>query len=93
MSEEQLKDYFSSEGMKCDIIDKTPSMMQSRGVDILVWLQETDLEIEKFVIIDDINEMTNMEQYLVLIDSKTGLTKDYREQIKGILKSDKGREA
>jgi len=88
MSKSKLQMYFNNEGVKCDIIGVTPSMMQERGVDILVWLHNTILDIEKFVIIDDVNNMTGLEEYLVLIDPLTGLTDSYREQVENILKTE-----
>jgi len=85
-SKKELQKHFKEEGLNCEIIDTTPVLKTERGIEIQTWLDQTKLTIEAFVIIDDINDMPSLEEDLVLIDSNTGLTKDYRNLIKEKLK-------
>lgn len=59
------------------IIDVTPTKYikgEVRGDQIQRWLDETDLDIEEFIIIDDDSDMENLMNRLIKTDNKYGLT-------------------
>src|SRR5665213_2321037 len=64
------------------VMDFTPKRILNeklgRGGQIQAYLdfcKNTGVNVESFVIIDDVNEMGNLEKFLVLTDSKIGITK------------------
>lgn len=57
------------------VIDTTPALRgTSRGTEILMWLDGHPDVVESFVILDDDDDMSGLEEYLVLTSSLTGLT-------------------
>lgn len=72
---QSLKDYISHEGVKCEVIGKTPYLPNgSRGDEIQQWLDDNqDLNVESFVILDDTEDMGNLMNHLLLTSHKTGI--------------------
>lgn len=74
-----LKDW----GVKAEVFGKTPNgyhkeeiiaLGVTRGKEINAWLRETEFDIEKFVILDDDNDMDPLLGSLVHTSMSTGLT-------------------
>ena len=82
---EELKHHFINEGIKSEIIGSTPILRNTRGNEIQKWLDETQFNIESYIILDDNNDMELLSENLVLIDSDTGLNANYRDQIMRII--------
>lgn len=60
-----------------EVIDITPELETGRQDEILKWIEDSDVEINKYVIIDDIEEFSE-DQPFVHTDYKYGITKkDY----------------
>ena len=72
---QSLKDYIKHEGVKGEIIDKTPYMPNSsRGAEIQQWLDDNSgLGVESFVILDDTEDMAHLMDHLILTSHKTGI--------------------
>lgn len=73
-----------------DIVGKTPTLddgkhMECRGDEIELFMNQTDLDIDRFVIIDDDSDMGNVKDFHVKTAFKTGLKKEHREQVRLIL--------
>lgn len=94
-----LIDYLHSQGIKANIIDKTPSHLEysglwgsgmerikGRGKEIQEWLDTWKGEkVESFVILDDDNDMEHLSDFLVLTSESRGLQDDDVEQAIKIL--------
>ena len=81
----QLQEIFIKQGVKVNIYDYTPLLMNDRGLEIKKWLQ--DNEHTNYVVIDDI--VTGIEPYVTnVIHCKgcTGLTEKDYEDIKKLLR-------
>lgn len=73
---EGLRQLFTNEGVKGDLIGITPVLKRCRGEEIQSWLAEHH-DVQDFVIVDDVDDMEHLSNRLVLIDSDLGLsTKD-----------------
>ncbi len=64
----------------CPIIDKTPVLSKSRGEEIQAWLNSYPWDIERFVIIDDSNDMRHLLPHLVRTEGEYGLTQEHVEK-------------
>jgi hypothetical protein len=83
---EKLKQIASIVGVNPEkIIDKTPVIDDvPRGIEIKQWLDNN--QYEKFVIIDDHDDMGELLQYLVQTSSKTGgLTEEKANEVISLL--------
>jgi hypothetical protein len=69
-----IEDLLKFHGLEVGIIGKTPEIEGPRGREILVWLESTWLEIDKFVIIDDRDDMDKVKTFLVKTDWNIGFT-------------------
>ena len=70
-----------------EVIDMTPVLHSKRGYEIQKWIDNNT--VDKFVIIDDDDDMVHLKQYLAKCDCKTGLNKEVKEKCIKILESDK----
>jgi hypothetical protein len=79
---EKFRDFLQGfEIEKNRIIGYTPGRMSRyRGHEIKSWLAENP-EVEKFVILDDDNDMNPLLKHLVQTDGKVGLTKADAEEV------------
>jgi hypothetical protein len=92
--------YFHALGIIGEVIDITPRLDSYRGAEIKCWLIEHASKIvkykdsqwciykepiESFVIIDDDSDMEDLIENLVLVDNKTGLSKENAEKAIKIL--------
>lgn len=82
-----LCDYLHSQGVKAEIIDKTPTHLiysgvwehdrmeriKGRGHEIQQWLDTWQDEVESFVILDDNNDMEHLSGFLVLTSEPKGI--------------------
>lgn len=69
-----IESLFKFHGLGVEIIGKTPVIMGPRGREIQNWLDETWLDIDKFVIIDDRDDMDKVKPFLVKTDWNIGFT-------------------
>lgn len=60
-------------GVEGDVIDVTPWLGKNRGFEIQKWLDDTDENIESFVILDDDADMEHLMDYLVQTSPECGL--------------------
>lgn len=85
---QKLLDY---RGFKGDLVDITPVNLighdKVRGHEIQAWL-DLNPEVDRFVIIDDDSDMAHLRRYLVLVDSKVGLTEKNALEAISIVKPD-----
>lgn len=54
------------------IIDKTPSFSTTRGEEIKRWLDDNKDKVDKYVILDDEDDMLDLNEHLVLCDDYYG---------------------
>lgn len=96
---DKLKDILNIGGFGIDknrILGITPRLNEShaRGKEIQQWLDETNLNIESFVILDDDADMIPNMRHLVQTDTFIGLTQEFVELaikvLNGELMSEKG---
>jgi len=85
----QLQKLFEKNGLGDNIIDVTPihGEHEIRGSEIKAYLESCNLEIEKFVIIDDEEEMGELAPYLVETDFKSGIDEKAKNKVIQILNS------
>lgn len=85
----QLKLLFENNGLGDNIIDITPihGDHEIRGSEIKAFLDRSDLKIDKFVIIDDEEEMGELAPYLVETNFKSGIDECVKKQVFEKLKS------
>lgn len=79
-----LRAMLKRKGVKAKVIGKTPELrsdqwqdLVSRGQEIQVWLD--DNPHDRFIILDDGDDMGHLTPYLIQTDHKTGLTKEHIE--------------
>ena len=81
MFQERLREL----GAPITIIGKTPRtrilISAERGAEIQAWLDEHGAEVDRFVILDDDNDMLHLMPQLVRTDSATGLTADKADEV------------
>lgn len=71
-----------TKGLRVEIIDVTPRLLPKkmslpveRGQEIKTWLQDVkEYQIDKFVILDDESDMSDLKKYLIKTNYKTGIT-------------------
>jgi hypothetical protein len=62
---DDLKEIFEISGFKGDIIGYTPYLQgMSRGKEIIHWLLKTKHDVDKYIIIDDVNDFKDTESLL-----------------------------
>lgn len=85
----QLKLLFENNGLGDNIIDITPihGDHEIRGSEIKAFLDRSDLKIDKFVIIDDEEEMGELAPFLVETNFKSGIDECVKKQVLKKLKS------
>jgi hypothetical protein len=75
LSLQDIAHIFSTVGITGELIDKTPYLRgEDRGTEIRQWLVDTKLEVESFVVLDDHDDVGDLSDRLVRVDSVTGLT-------------------
>ena len=81
----RLKRHLKGQGVEAPIIDRTPvngptnkDGEKTRGMEIQAWLNDHP-EVDKFVIIDDDNDMDHLEDHLVLTMWEGGLKEEHIE--------------
>lgn len=86
---EQLQKLFVSNGLGDNIIGVTPihGDHEIRGSEVKAFLEKADLEIEKFVILDDEEEMGDLAQNLVGTNFKSGIDESVKKLVIEKLKS------
>ncbi|RKD25042.1 hypothetical protein BEP19_04240 [Ammoniphilus oxalaticus] len=87
-----LRDLFTRNGIPSDVlIGVTPITRGPRGEEIQQYLEEAELDpatqIEKFVIIDDYDNMGKVRPYLVQTNRDTGLDETARDRAIEMLSS------
>lgn len=80
-----MQDIFREKGFKGTILDMTPFISKPRAVEIQQWLNETHYEVVSYVILDDDNELGHLNDKLVLVDPKPGLTPENVERALEVL--------
>lgn len=82
-----LRGIFNRQGLKGEIIDKTPiiHMSMCRGKEIDKWLKDCGKNIESFVILDDDRDMEPHMDKLVHTTWKKGLTEEHANKATEIL--------
>jgi hypothetical protein len=85
----QLQKLFEKNGLGNNIIDVTPihGEHEIRGSEIKAFLEKCDLEIERFVIIDDDEEMGELAPFLVETNFKSGIDESVKKQVLEMLNS------
>lgn len=78
---EELKKY----GLDRHVIGYTPILFTIRGEEIKSFIENTDINIEHFVILDDDSDMGDLIPYLVKTNNQTGLTYENVLEAKKIL--------
>ncbi len=73
--------------LKQEVIGYIPILNQKREYEIKEYIKSNN--VENFVIIDDIKDMNDLNEYLVITTYKTGLTKENVEQAEKILRRKK----
>lgn len=89
MTLNQLKLLFEKNGLGDNLIVITPIYgdHEIRGSEIKAFLDSSDLKIDKFVIIDDEEEMGELSPYLVETNFKSGIDERVKKQVLEKLKS------
>ena len=73
-----------------DILGKTKKLGTKRGIEIQKWLDENkNLNIEKFVILDDDMDMEHLIDYLIVTDGLIGMTYYTYDRAKKMLVEEK----
>lgn len=70
--------------LKQEVIGFTKILNQKREYEIKEYIKSNN--VESFVIIDDIKDMNDLNEYLVVTSYRTGLTKENIEQARKILR-------
>lgn len=73
---DRLRQYLHSQGVVADIVGRTPVLYAMRGDEIQAFLNDTDLAVDRFVIIDDDSDMGDLTAYLVRTETEVGLTEN-----------------
>jgi len=80
-----LKKIFEDQGVECDIIGYTPDLSEckngiyrgsERGTEIFAWILKNwqNENIEKFIILDDENDMGKLKEFLIQTNMENGIT-------------------
>lgn len=80
---EEIKKIFERQSVNIQnrIIDKTSKANNTRGEDIQKWLDSTSHNIDRFIIIDDSNDMGDLIDHLEKISWEFGLTESNADNI------------
>lgn len=77
----EMIEMLQTKGLRVEIIDvtrlipKKMSLHVERGQEIKAWLQDVkEYQIDKFVILDDESDMSDLKKYLIKTNYKTGIT-------------------
>jgi len=73
---ERLRAFFRSRGVAAEIIGRTPVLLAMRVDEIQAFLEDTDLDVSKFVIIDDDTDMGALTEFFVRTETEVGLTEN-----------------
>lgn len=89
---DELADLLKRVGVKAEVIDKTPALFPKklslpvyRGDEIQAWLAEHKGQVEKFVILDDDNDMVHLKPKHIRTKGWVGLTPDDAQKALRIL--------
>lgn len=89
-SVQALQAVLKSQGVLGEVIDKTPELSSCRGSEILLWLQQNNLLVSSFVILDD--DIFDIEDYFpnryIQTDMEFGFQEIYIPNALEILKSE-----
>lgn len=70
-----IETLLTAEGFEGEVIGKTPDLRgRPRGEEIQAWLETTDVDVERFVILDDDSDMGALMPHLVRTSFSVGLT-------------------
>lgn len=70
-----------TDDMQINYIGKTPSLYKKRGIEIQAWLDEhPDIDVEKFIILDDDSDMEHLMPHLLQTDGEFGLTNEIADE-------------
>lgn len=88
---DELARILKDQGFEGEVIGQTPKFNKrargmsdyvnmQRGHDIQEWLDDCGMDIESFVILDDVPDMVHLKKHLVLTQSNVGLTDKHVEK-------------
>lgn len=83
----EIRKGFKFHGFQGKIISTTPELDKERGYEIDEWMKHygKSMHVEKFVIIDDDDDMVHLSSHLVQTDMTFGLTDIHVEKIVELL--------
>lgn len=75
----ELRGLMKKAGFVGDLIDKTPRIPAPRGREIQLWIDEAALKVDRFVILDDDDDMEHLSEHLIKTSMFHGLLPSHVE--------------
>jgi hypothetical protein len=72
----EIQDIFDKHHIHGHVIGLTPDTDKARGYQIQQWIDESNIIIDSFIIIDDDSDMYHLTNHLIKTSIKEGLTED-----------------